>query len=138
MPEEFYMTRWILILLVMIQMTTVAGMTEEVQTQTANFPVVVQNQYFAKPGKADEVYRWRIHASDVREKLGLRRGRVLRRIGTSANQPDVIWECDYPDMQNRDAEVKVLDHSPEFDAVMEHMGTLIDRFDRSLWQVGQD
>ena len=33
--------------------------------------ILVQNQYFPKPGKEEEVYQWRLHASDVRIKLGL-------------------------------------------------------------------
>jgi hypothetical protein len=40
-------------------------------------PLVVQNYYYALPGKAADVYLWRLHASDVRAKLGLARGRVL-------------------------------------------------------------
>jgi hypothetical protein len=111
------------------------GLAEQTQTGTASSPIVVQNSYFAKAGKAKEVYRWRLNASDVREKLGLRRGRVLRRFGDSAHQPDVIWECDYPDMKSREAELKTLESNPEFDAVMEHMNTLLDRFDRAIWEV---
>ena len=37
--------------------------------QTQRF--IVQNNYWALPGKAEEVFQWRIHASDVRERLGL-------------------------------------------------------------------
>jgi hypothetical protein len=35
--------------------------------QTQRF--IVQNNYWALPGKAEEVFQWRIHASDVRERL---------------------------------------------------------------------
>ena len=49
--------------------------------QTQRF--IVQNNYWALPGKAEEVFQWRIHASDVRERLGLPRGQVLRREGDS-------------------------------------------------------
>lgn len=97
--------------------------------------IIVQNDYYAKPGKGEEVYLWRIHASDVREKLGLRRGRVLRRIGDSTQQPDVIWECEYPNAASREAEVIVLGSNEEFDAVVKHMETLIQHFDRTSWQV---
>lgn len=97
--------------------------------------IIVQNYYYAKPGKAEEVYSWRIHASDVREKLGLRRGRVLRRIGDSTKQPDVIWECEYPNGAIREAELKVLENNGEFNEVVKHMETLIAHFDRTSWQV---
>jgi hypothetical protein len=43
--------------------------------------IVEQTSYFALPGKAEDVYRVRLHASDVLEKLGLPRGHVLRRQG---------------------------------------------------------
>ena len=54
------------------------------------------NGIWAKSGKAKEVYRWRLHACDVREKIGLPRGRVFRRQGDSATLPDVVWQIVYP------------------------------------------
>jgi hypothetical protein len=33
-----------------------------------------QECYFAKPGKAEEVYQWRLHVSEVLEKVGVPRG----------------------------------------------------------------
>src|SRR5580658_5787903 len=50
--------------------------------------IVEQTSYFALPGKAEDVYRVRLHASDVLEKLGLPRGHVLRRQGNSETLPD--------------------------------------------------
>ena len=83
-------------------------------------PVVVQNSYFPKPGKEKEVYEWRLHASDVRAKLGLPKGRVLRRISDNTG-PYVIWECDYPSLEARQKDVEKLDRSDEFKKVQEHM-----------------
>ena len=34
-------------------------------------PVIEHTAYFAKPGLADRVYEQRIHASEVRQKIGL-------------------------------------------------------------------
>ena len=45
--------------------------------------IVEETSYFALPGKAEDVYRVRLHACDVLEKLGLPRGHVLRRQGNS-------------------------------------------------------
>ena len=45
--------------------------------------IVVQNYYWAKEGKIDEVYAHRLYASEVRDSLGLAVGRVLKRIGTN-------------------------------------------------------
>ena len=50
--------------------------------------IVEQDGYFALPGKAEEVYQVRVQACDVLEKLGLPRGRVLRRQGNSETLPD--------------------------------------------------
>jgi hypothetical protein len=104
--------------------------------------MVVQNYYYALPGKAVDVYLWRLHASDVRAKLGLARGRVLRRVPDPKTDkllptlPDVIWECDYSSAQAREAEVARLDKSQEFAAVEKHMDTLIRDFRRVMFQVG--
>jgi hypothetical protein len=46
--------------------------------------VLSQNRYWAKPGKVDEVYAWRLHATDVQVEMGLPRGRVLRGGGGEA------------------------------------------------------
>jgi hypothetical protein len=106
--------------------------------------IVVQNYYYARPGKAEEVYRWRLHASDVRASLGLSRGRVLlpdhrQDAGPdskpSKDAPDVIWECDYPSRAAREADLKRLEASHTFDAVEKHMDTLIRDFRRVIFAV---
>jgi hypothetical protein len=94
--------------------------------------LILQNNYWALPGKAEEVYQWRIHASDVREKLGLRRGQVLRRQSNSENLPDVIWRVEYLDQAERDNDTKV-SAAQEFREVVKHMMTLTHRFETSVW-----
>ncbi len=102
--------------------------------------IVVHNAYYAKPGQAEAVYQWRLHASDVRAQLGFPRGRVLRRVEVSDDQPewlhpDVIWECSYPSLAARERERQAIEATPEFRAVMQHMRTLIHHFDRQVWRV---
>jgi hypothetical protein len=105
--------------------------------------IVVQNYYYALPGREDEVYRWRLHASDVREKLGFPRGRVLRLsrgpelVRSPSEVPDVIWECEYPDIDARERDVKAVEATPEFQAVQKHMRTLFRRFERGMYVVGE-
>jgi hypothetical protein len=70
--------------------------------------IVVQNYYYPKPGKQEEVYQWRLHASEVRAKLGLPKGRVLKKI-TGDVLYAVAWECEYPSLEARESDVKVLD-----------------------------
>jgi hypothetical protein len=107
----------------------------------AGTAIVVQNFYYALPGKADEVYRWRLHASEVRARLGLAVGRVLRRTAVSgadtddAELPDVVWECEYPNAKARAADLARLDASREFDPVEAHMKTLIRGFRRAVFTV---
>jgi hypothetical protein len=102
-------------------------------------PIVVQNAYFPKAGKEKEVYEWRLHASDVRDRLGLPKGRVLRRtsvpITIGSNGSYVIWECEYRSMEERQKDVEKLDQSEEFKKVQEHMSTLLDKFERTVWEV---
>jgi hypothetical protein len=97
-------------------------------------PIVVQNAYFPKAGKEKEVYEWRLHASEVRDKLGLPKGRVLRRI-SEGNGSYVIWQCEYSSIEERQKDVEKLDQSEEFKKVQEHMSTLLDKFERTVWEV---
>lgn len=115
----------------------VAPSAEEQSATQAERPIVVRNEYWAKEGLVDEVYRHRLHASDVRAELGLYRGRVLRRVGDSEHQPDVVWECEYPSLVARETDLRALGESGRFEPVMEKMGTLIKKFDRSVWRVSE-
>jgi hypothetical protein len=90
--------------------------------------IVFQNRYYAKPGKEEEVYQWRLHASDVRVQLGLRRGEVYR--GAGGDQPDAVWQLELSP-EDAIAELergKVV--SAQFDPVAEHMSTLLRHFER--------
>lgn len=103
------------------------------QNNVAN--IVVQNFYFPKPGKENEVLAQRKLASSVRAKLGLPAGRILLRTSESTSQAYIIWECEYSSLKSREEDVAKLDLSAEFKQVQEHMGTLLEKFDRSVWQV---
>lgn len=111
---------------------TVHGETQSEGRQTES--VIEQTQYWAKPGKAEEVFQWRLHASDVREKIGLPRGRVLRRQGASETLPDVVWQIEYPNEAARLRDLKTRDESPDFEAVRKHMNTLTTHFERGFWR----
>jgi hypothetical protein len=104
--------------------------TPQTVSHQTDGPIVVQNMYWAKPGLETQVYQWRLHASEVRARLGLPRGRVLFRQEASDTLPDVIWECSYPSMEARGKDVAVTSQSPEFHQVEQHMDTLIRKFDR--------
>ena len=98
--------------------------------------ILVQNAYYPKTGKEEEVFQWRLHASDVRAKLGLLKGRVLKKISGNGG-PYVLWVCEYPSMETREKDVALLDQSEEFKKVQEHMGTLIEKFERFVWEINE-
>jgi hypothetical protein len=96
--------------------------------------IIEQDAYYALPGKAEEVYQWRIHACDVLEKLGLPRGHVLRRLGNSDTLADVMWQIEFPDETARQRNLKIRLESSEFTAVRDHMKTLIRHAEVGTWQ----
>lgn len=124
-----------------IAVTVLTVMPASVASPAHSGPVMAENYYYAKPGKAAEVYRWRLHASDVRARLGFPRGRVLRYIGkaapagTSGDVPDVIWECEYASEQARVRDYAAITANPAFQAVEKHMETLLRRFESGTYQV---
>ena len=97
--------------------------------------IVVQNYYWAKEGKIDEVYAHRLYASSVRDSLGLAVGRVLKRIGSEGELSHVIWECEYENMEAREADLRKLTESGAFDPVNKKMGTLIEKFSRGVYYI---
>jgi hypothetical protein len=81
------------------------------------------------------VYRLRLRASAVRAQLGLPEGRVLRRIEGPEAAAYVIWEAEYADSAAREQDVARLSTNAEFDGIQKQMGTLLLRFERTVWQV---
>jgi hypothetical protein len=96
--------------------------------------IVEQTLYFALPGNAEDVYRVRLHACDVLEKLGLPRGHVLRRQGNSETLPDVMWLVEYPDEAAHQRSLKIRLESPQFKAVRDEMKPLVSHGDLGIWE----
>lgn len=94
--------------------------------------IVYQNRYYAKPGKEEETYRWRLHASDVLEELGVPRGQVFR--GAGGGQPDVIWQLELDPAAADRANKRAGEVKKQFDPVMEHMATLVRFFESSRYE----
>ncbi len=97
--------------------------------------IVVLNMYYANPGKADEVLQTRLQASNIREQMGLPRGRVLKRINDAENLPDVMWACEYADIAAHDADMASRAGSDSFEGIRDRMRTVLQRFERTLWRV---
>ena len=97
--------------------------------------IIVMNQYWAKDGMIQEVYEHRLYASQVRKNLGLNVGRVLLTTETDNESAHVIWECEYSSIEARNRDTQLLMESGQFDEVMDKMGTLIDDFERTIYEV---
>jgi len=100
-----------------------------------NQKIIVQNYYWAKEGKIEDVYKYRLYASQVRDSLGLTVGRVLKRIGAKGELSHIIWECEYSSEVARKEDVRKLTESGAFKKVTEKMGTLIDKFTRGVYKI---
>lgn len=99
--------------------------------------ILARHLYHPLPGKSAEVLKQRQLACDVRERLGLPRGRVLRRVRGSDDLAEIIWESEYTDAAAYDHEMDTQDASAEFMAVRRHMRTLIQRMDPVLLEIAE-
>jgi len=110
---------------------------------TARGAIIVENYYYAKPGKEAEVLSWRLHVCDIIEKLGCKRGRVLRRLNAGkgdevdADAPDVVWQVEYPDQESLARDVQKELASAEMKEAIEHMRPLLRKFERRRWKVAE-
>jgi len=97
--------------------------------------IVSFNFYYARPGLEDAVLKQRLLASDVREGLGIPRGRVIARAEGAPTLPDVIWEQHFEAVTGHYEDMAVRAASPEFEAVRAGMRKLCRRFERPLFEV---
>jgi len=96
---------------------------------------VVQVLYYARPGEADEVLSQRQQASDLLEKLGLPRGRVMRSSRVSDEGPDVLWECEFESRAALDRALEAAKSDSELAQVRARMGTLVRKADLRIWEI---
>lgn len=97
--------------------------------------IVSFNFYYARPGLEDAVLKQRLRASDVREGLGIPRGRVIARTEGAPTLPDVIWEQHFEAIAGHHDDMAVRAASPEFEAIRAGMRKLCRRFERPLFEV---
>lgn len=97
--------------------------------------IIERTHYFARPGRAGEVLATRRRACAVRLSIGLAPGEiVVKRPGGDGSEPDVAWQCSFPDAEAQRADLAVRAASPEFEAVRAEMRGLIARFDRQVFE----
>jgi hypothetical protein len=97
--------------------------------------IVSFNFYYALPGQEDAVLRQRLRASDVRQNIGIPRGRVLSRTAGDADLPDVIWEHHFDDVAGHHADMAARAASVEFESIRAGMRKLYRRFERPLFEI---
>jgi len=93
------------------------------------------NFYYAQPGQEDAVLRQRLRACDVRENMGVPRGRVLARSSGAAELPDVIWEHQFDNVDGHHTDMAARAASTDFEAVRAGMRKLCRRFERPLFEI---
>jgi hypothetical protein len=98
--------------------------------------VVERTHYFAKPGLAAEVLAQRRKACAVRVSIGLPAGEIfVKHPAGDGSEPDVAWQCTFPDAAAREADLAARAASAAFESVRLHMRTLYARFERQVFSV---
>ena len=114
--------------------TSVMALQNKGPFQQSPGPIIEQTAYYPKPGLAETVYQHRLHASEVRQKIGLPAGRIFRRVGGEGELPDVIWQLEYANEDEMNRDLKARAQSREFEEVRLKMRTLRANFSRGFYQ----
>lgn len=96
--------------------------------------IVVQNHYFAAPGKRVAVLATRREANACRARLGLPEGRTLALARGSDQVPDVIWQMEYPDIAAWEADLAMLAESAEFTHIRKVQSLQLSHFERCAYE----
>lgn len=96
---------------------------------------IERTHYFAKPGKTDAVRANRERACRVRLSLGLPCGTVYHKENPDEDGPDVVWQCEFASLEERERDLAARAASAEFEAVRKTMRELCDGFQRHFQKV---
>ena len=92
------------------------------------------NLYYARDESVrEQVLATRLRATDVRQRIGVARGRVFVRANGAPELPDVLWDCPFPDAGAHDVDMQARAASVEFEACRALMRTLTRRFERVIY-----
>jgi hypothetical protein len=106
----------------------------EASRQTGVMSVRALNLYYARDENARApVLATRLRATDVRETIGVARGRVFVRAAGDGDLPDVMWDCAFADAGAHDLDMRTRAASAEFEACRAVMRTLTRRFERVIY-----
>lgn len=102
--------------------------------------ILVHQRYFAKPGLRDRVLETRIEASRRLAALRVPSGRIWVPVAPQAgiepaDLPDVIWECTYADLAERERIRAAQEGDPEFAAIRARQGTQLVQWRREHYRL---
>jgi hypothetical protein len=102
--------------------------------------ILVHQRYFAKPGLRERVLATRVEASRRLATLQVPSGNIWVPVPPptgveQADLPDVIWECTYADLAERERIRAVQEGDPEFAAIRARQGTQLVQWRREHYRL---
>ncbi len=102
--------------------------------------ILVHQRYFAKPGLHDQVLETRIEASRRLRELGVPTGQIWVALrdepgSPPASTPDLIWECSYPTLEERERIRVLQEGDPAFHAIRTRQGAQLAHWARERYRV---
>lgn len=94
--------------------------------------ILVHQRYFAQPGMAAAVHATRRKANNRLRELCLPVGRTFTR-DQPDDAPDVIWECTYETLDERQRVEAILDADPAFTAIRAEQRDQLRHFAREYY-----
>ena len=97
-------------------------------------PVRALNLYYPRDESVlAEVLATRLRATDVRQGIGIPRGRVFTRASGGPDLPDVMWDCPFPDAGAHEDDMRARAASADFEACRVVMRNRTRRFERVIY-----
>lgn len=103
--------------------------------------ILVHQRYFAKPGLREKVLETRVAASRRLAALGVPTGRIWVPVPPEAagieqaDVPDVIWECTYAGLAEREQIRTLQEGDLEFAAIRARQGTQLAQWRREHYRL---
>lgn len=102
--------------------------------------ILVHQRYTARPGLRERVLETRIEASRRLAELGVPAGQIWVPVTDEpgidpADAADVIWECTYPDLPDRERARAFQEADPTFAAVRMRQGGQLTRWTREHYRL---